>query len=138
MGKEQRKFPRLEKEFPVFFSVVPSDLEKPVSEHSKKGFAKNISGGGLYLVLPKINRSVIKKLLDRTCKLSMEFHLPDFQHKIKVFAEVRRVKNVSRCLAFFSCNWELGVRFIYIHDEDKDSIIKYVINKEIEDHLTKS
>lgn len=137
MSLEHREYPRLEEEFPVYFEVVPNSVQKPVPRPQRKGIAKNISGGGLYLISPRMRRGLMKKLLSHLSKLSIEFYLPDFQHKISVLGEVRWVNGLLQWWSIFPRHWELGVRFIYIPPQDKDSIIKYVINKQIEDHLTK-
>lgn len=137
MQLERREYPRLEQEFEVLFSVVPSTGTKPVSAPTKKGLAKNISGGGLYLITPRMFKGTIKKLNNHICKLSMEFYLPDFQNKIRVLGEICRVKDSIRWWKIFPKHWELGVRFTHIQPQDKDSIIKYIINKQIEDHLVK-
>lgn len=137
MGIELREYPRLEEEFPVYFEVVPNSQERPVSRPLKKGIAKNISGGGLYLISPRMRKGLIKKLLAHLNKLSIEFYLPDFQHRISILGEVRWVKKISRWWKMFPRHWELGVRFTYIPAGDRDSVIKYVINKQIEHHLTK-
>lgn len=135
---ELREYPRLEQEFTVYFDVVPKRETAPLAKPQRKGLAKNISGGGLYLVTSKLRKGIIKNLLDHLCKLTIEFYLPDFQNKIRVLGEVRWVKEKLHWWDIYPKTRELGVRFVYIQPEDKDSIIKYVINKEIEEHLTKS
>lgn len=137
MGIEQREYARLDQEFTVFFDVVPNSIQKPVEFPKRKGTAKNISGGGLYFISSKMHQGIIRKLLGHFNKLSLEFYLPDFQNKIRALGEVRWVKGKLRWWNIFARDWELGVRFIYIRPEDRDSIIKYIINKQIEDHLTK-
>lgn len=137
MSVEHREYPRLEEEFPVYFDIVPNSVQKPIPRPQRKGVAKNISGGGLYLISSRIRKGIVKRLLGHLGKLSIEFCLPDFQHKISILGEVRWVKGLSAWWNMFPRHWELGVRFIYIQPEDKNSIIKYVINKQIEDHLTK-
>lgn len=137
MSIEQREYPRLEEEFIVYFGVVPGNTERPITRPRRKGTAKNISGGGLYLVSPRMSQGVIKKLLRKINKLSIEFYLPDFQYKIDVLGEVRWVRDGIGWWNIFPRHWELGVRFVYIKPEDKDSIIKYVINRQIERHLVK-
>lgn len=136
--RDKRQFPRLEQEFTVYYDVVSNELPEPLSQPGRKGKAKNISGGGLYLVLPSIYQRTIKKLLNHGSKLSLEFYLPDFQDRIRVFAEVRWSRGTSRFWDVLPRCWELGVRFVYIHPETRDAIVKYVINKQIEDHLTET
>lgn len=138
MGTEQREYTRLDQEFRVYFDVVPNSLQKPTDFPRREGIAKNISGGGIYFVSSKMYKGIIKRLLGHFSKLSMEFCLPDFQDKIKVLGEVRWVKGRLQWWDILGRRWELGVRFIYIRPEDRDSIIKYIINKQIENHLTKA
>lgn len=137
MGIEKREYPRLEQEFAVFFDVVPNNTEKPIPKPQRKCIAKNISGGGLYLVSPKMRRGIIKRLLGHLNKMNLEFYLPDFQQKINALGEVRWAKDGLQWWNIFPRCWELGVRFLYIEPSDRDSIIKYVINRQIEDHLAK-
>lgn len=138
MGIEQREYTRLDQEFVVFFDVVQNSLQKPVEFPRRKGTAKNISGGGLYFVPSRMYKRIVKKLLGHFNKLSMEFNLPDFQNKVRVLGEVRWVKGKLQWWNILARHWELGVRFVYIRPEDRDSIIKYIINKQIEDHLAKT
>lgn len=135
MGIEQRQYPRLEQEFPVMFEVVPLTLSRPLVKPRYKGWAKNISGGGLYTLIPRISKRTIKKLLEHGLKLSIEFYLPDFQNRVKVLGEIRWARKKSKWWRVWSVLWALGVKFTYIQAEDKDCIIKYVINKQIEEHL---
>ena len=137
-SKDQRQFPRLDQEFTVYYEVVSNELTEPLIQLARKGKARNISGGGLYLVLSGIYQRAIRKLLNHQNKLSLEFYLPDFQDRVRVFAEVRWSRGKPRWWDVLPRCWELGVRFVYIHPETRDAIVKYVINKQIEDHLTET
>lgn len=138
MGREQREYPRLEQEFSVNFDIVPNDTASPMPKPQKKGIAKNISGGGMHFAASSLRKGVVKKLLSHSCKLNMEFYLPDFQNRINVLGEVRWAKDGFHWWSFFPTQWELGVKFVQIQQADKDSIIKYVINKQIEEQLAKT
>ncbi len=138
MGKEElRQYPRLDQEFPVKYEVVPVDLSRPLGQPKGKAWVKNVSGGGMYLLISHFSQGMIKKLQQQSVKLSLVFCLPDFQNKIKVLAEVRWSKKKSPWWTFWSSKWAMGVRYTAIQPEDRDCIIKYVINKQIEDHLMK-
>lgn len=137
MGKELRQYPRLEREFSVKYEVTGIELPRPLIQPKSKGWAKNISGGGMYLNVYGVRKSKLKQLLDRSAKFSLGFYLPDFQNKIKTFGEVRWYKCISPWWKIWSKNWSLGIKFIYIQPEDRDCIIKYVINTQIEEHLIK-
>lgn len=137
MGIEQREYPRLEQEFPLRFEVVSADLSRPLVKPPRKGLVKNISGGGLYIVVSRLRRSTIKKLTEHHFQLTIEFYLPDFQNRVKALGEVQWSKEKSRWWQIWPKLWALGIRFTYIQPEDRDCIVKYVINKQIEDHLVK-
>jgi hypothetical protein len=135
MGAEKREYPRLEQEFPVRFDVVDTSLTRPAVGAKREGAVKNISGGGLYFISPRLSKWTIKKLLAHCYNLSIEFYLPDFQNKINILGEVRWEKGGIKWWSVFPKKWELGVKFIYVKPEDKDAILKYVINKQIESQL---
>lgn len=136
MGIEQREFPRLEQEFPVRFEVVQPNLPRPLAKPRHKGIAKNISGGGLYIVIvSRLPKSTVKKLLEHRVRLSIEFYLPDFQSRVKALGEVQWSKEKVHWWQIWPKRWSLGIKFTYIQPEDRDCIIKYVINKKIEDQL---
>lgn len=137
MGIEQRVYPRLEQEFPAYFDIVPDSTAKPMPKPARKGVVKNISGGGIYLVSSQMNRCAVKKLLSHSFKLNIEFYLPDFQSRINVLGEIRWIKDRIQWWNIFPKIWKMGIQFIYIEPSDKNSIIKYVINKQIENQLAK-
>lgn len=137
MGEELREYPRLEQEFLINFEIVAKTVTTPIVKPEQKGKARNISGGGLYLIVSGMGKGIVKKLLEREVKLSIEFYLPDFQNKIRALGEARWARAKQGWLSYFSGAWELGIRFVQIQTEDKDSIIKYIINRQIEEHLIK-
>lgn len=137
MGKELREYPRLNQEFPVSFEVVPLDLPRPVAQPQRKAWAKDISGGGMYLLFSFLSKKAVRKLLQKSARFSLVFNLPDFQNKIKVLAETRWGSKKAPWWCFWCSRWALGVKFVFIQSEDKDCIIKYVINRQIEEHLIK-
>jgi len=138
MGSEKREYPRLEHEFPVRFDIVDASVTKPSAGAKSEAVVKNISGGGLYFLSPKLSLWKVRKLLDHSHNLSIELYLPDFQNKINILGEVRWEKGGIKWWSIFPKKWELGVKFIYVNPEDKDAILKYVINKQIESQLMKT
>lgn len=138
MAEEQRRYPRLGEEFPVRFELVSPVLPRPLAKPVRKALARDISGGGVYLVvLSCLRKATVKKLLEQSIKLSIEFYLPDFQNRIKALGVVQWIKGEMHWWQIWPKRWSLGIRFTYIQTEDRDSIIKYVINKQIDNHLVK-
>lgn len=137
MGIENRQYPRLEQEFTILYDVVPNTVLAPEPKPYGKSVAKNISGGGLHLVMPRMPKRVVKKLLAHSHKLNLEFRLPDFNDKINILGEVRWAKGGLKWWNILPVKRELGVKFIYTQAHYKDAIIKYVINKQIEEQLSK-
>jgi len=136
VGLEQREYARLKEEFPVVFAFVPSTLLRPLAKPKRKGIVKNISGGGLYmLIASRMHRGMVKKLLAHSFKISVEFYLPDFQYKVNALADVQWIKEKMHWWQIWSKQWSLGIKFTYMQPADRDYIIKYIINKQIESNL---
>jgi c-di-GMP-binding flagellar brake protein YcgR len=138
MDTEKREYPRLEQGIPVFYEIISKSTRKISAIYKKKGIMKNIGGGGLYFISSKLWRMTVRKLLSHSLNLNIEFYLPDFQNKINIVGEVRWEKDGKRWWNILPKRHELGVKFTSIKPEDKDAIIKYVINKQIENQLIKA
>ena len=135
---EKREYPRLKTEFPIKYEVIPLSLPRPLMKPDKEGLAVNISGGGLYVIISNMKRSIINKLIKHSLKMSIELYLPDFHNRIKVLGDIQWAKTKSKWWQIWDNEWHLGVKYSFIQNEDRDCIVKYVINKQIEDRIIES
>jgi hypothetical protein len=137
MGVEQREYERFGQEFPISYDIVQYSVPNPLPDPKKSGTSQNISGGGICLLTAPMSIFAVRKLLSKKTKFSLEFYLPDYQHKINVLGEARWSSMNLSWWHLFPKRWALGIKFIKMNTNDKDLIIKYVINKQIETNLVK-
>ncbi len=116
---QQRSFVRLNTALRVRMTLLSSkdnSDEEPISEVV---LTKDISGGGI--------RLIVKEALPIGTKLKLSFDIPGFG-PVQVDGEVIRVEQSTVNLRAY---W-LGVRFINAHNSVSNKIVKFIFKKQLE------
>ena len=112
--KERRRFIRLEASVKVKYTVIG----KP---GTIKAFSKNISAGGLCLLLD------VQLAVDTP--LQLEIKIPDLKNPIHAIARVVWQKGFESAGAEPKVHFTTGIEFTGISDFDRFNINRYVINR---------
>ncbi len=116
---QRRRYVRINGEIPIEIKVVKRpDPAKPMPKLDRNSIReKNISGGGMLMVTQEsLERGTVLQIL-------MEFPTG----RVKVMGEVRRVqKNVE------TEEYEVGLAFLDLNEKDRDKVVKYVYNRQID------
>ncbi|MBU1077768.1 MAG: PilZ domain-containing protein [Spirochaetes bacterium] len=105
---EKRKFQRVNSTFEVWYQTLDmEDLSfgKPIT--------KNISGGGLLLILPEIEKVGMA--------IRLKFRLPLYDEVINIEGKVVRVKRLDVGL------YDMGIEFTQIKSKDRDLITAFAM-----------
>ena len=114
MKADKRKFPRLS-----FNVEVKYELLRGRSPKAKKSQAKNISAGGLcVMILEKIRAGTL---------LNLEFSLPDADTPIIATGKVVWVEKLSIYGAEPLVSYDCGVSFVDITPGDREKISRHVM-----------
>ncbi len=114
--EERRKYPRLD-------TTKVNFLCKRVSseKNTLKDKAKNISEGGICL-------SLGSEPVEKDDVLSLEFMLPERQFLISCKGKVAWVNEFEIIGGVNKREYEAGIDFFYINEEDKKAIREYVFS----------
>lgn len=116
---QRRRYVRINGEIPIEMKIVKwPDPSVPQPKLERNSISeKNISGGGMLVVT--------REALKRGTVLQILMELPT--GRVKVMGEVRRVmKNDD------TEQYEVGVAFLDLGEKDRDKVVKYVYNRQIE------
>lgn len=116
---QRRRYVRINGEIPIEIKVVKwPDPAKPVPKVGPNAIQeKNISGGGMLIV------TQLSFLRGTVFQIIME--LPT--GRVKVMGEVRRVQKNDE-----TEEYETGIAFLDLNEKDRDKVVKYVYNRQID------
>ena len=106
--EEKRKFPRIERQFPIKYK----DLRK-TSEEFRGTMSKNISEGGI--------RFRSDRCISLACRLVVELNLPEVGKPIRAISKITWIKKLP-----VGDDFEVGNQFLEISREDKNLIQDFV------------
>lgn len=105
---EKRRFPRLEKHFPLKYK----DLKRS-SEEFRGTISKNVSEGGV--------RFRSDRFISLACRLVVEFNIPELNQPIKAVSKIAWIKKLPT-----GDDYEVGNQFLEISRKDKEAIRAFV------------
>lgn len=116
---QRRRYVRINGEIPIELKIVKwPDAPAPAPKLERSSiYEKNISGGGMLIVT--------KEALKRGTMLQILMEFP--AGRVKVMGEVRRVQKNEE-----TEQYEVGVAFLDLNEKDRDKVVKYVYNRQIE------
>ncbi len=109
---ERRRFVRLN------FLVDVVYHKRPSTEKEKLSLSKNISGGGICLI--------VYEELKKSQLLDLEIYLPKEEMPIKALGKTAWVNEFVIGDASKGVRYDVGIEFIKINKEDLDKVNKYV------------
>ncbi|MCK4261493.1 PilZ domain-containing protein [bacterium] len=127
-GRERRKYRHLPTRVTVDYALRFAGDEKSIITEGR-GVAKNISGDGMFLEISALSPQDLYKLKMRDDKLQITFTLPLSEDPIITLCELVWSKMVKPDIN------AIGIKFVSIKAVERAKILKYTINKLINDSL---
>lgn len=130
-GTERRHFKRLVVKLPVRLLLIDAkesrELPGTLLPHTV-----DISGGGLLFEISNLTEEWIRGLTSGMIRVGLELDLPTYAEPVRVLAKVAWLKKKETDPK----RYLLGLNFIDITEEDRDKVLRYVVNAYLE-KLTK-
>jgi hypothetical protein len=125
LGKERRKYLRLDTVFPVRFRLESSD-GKVVLSPWLQGFTSDVGKGGICLSVNNLKADNLKEI-SAGCRIALEVDLPVFARPIKAYAS----STWSKELSAEEGKYLIGLRYLFIDPEQNNKIMRYAWGKKI-------
>jgi len=125
LGKERRKYLRLDTVFPVRFRLESSD-GKVVLTPWLQGFTSDVCKGGICLSVNNLKDDHLKEI-NAGCRIALEVELPVFAHPIKAYSASTWVKELS----VKEGKYLIGLQYSFIDPAQNNKIMHYAWGKKI-------
>ena len=125
LGKERRKYLRLDTVFPVRFRLESSD-GKTVLSPWLQGFTGDVGKGGICLSVNNLKADNLKEI-SSGCRIALEVDLPVFARPIKAYAASTWAKELS----VEEGKYLIGLRYLFIDPGQNNKIMRYAWGKKI-------
>ncbi len=124
--KKQRKFPRIPKEYPIKVAEIAFPLKEGAG---KTGFAKNVSGSGICFIVssPYKPKTLINLKIDMVGWQRHKKNVSSVLDSISAVAPLSAIAEVVWCEKLSnSAEYEIGVKFLDIYEDDYEALKKYL------------
>ncbi|MFC1674863.1 PilZ domain-containing protein [Candidatus Omnitrophota bacterium] len=120
LGRERRRYIRLDSVFPVQFSILSIDGKETLSD-LLQGFTSNISKGGICLEVNNLKPEFAKLLKEKKAKCSLDIQMPLASDAVFAKATVAWVKEI----AAIPGKYFIGLRYEKINPVQNKKIIRF-------------
>lgn len=126
LGKDRRRYIRLDSVFPVQFRLLSLDGKHFLSAWLQ-GFTNNVSKGGICLSVNNLNPELVKLLKEQQAKLSLDIEMPITGSSVNALARIAWIKDV-----FGSPNkYLIGLSYEEIDPSYNNKIMRYARTKKL-------
>ncbi|MDD4909152.1 MAG: hypothetical protein PHR44_00495 [Candidatus Omnitrophica bacterium] len=129
LGREQRRYIRLDSVFPVEFKLVdPGRDERPRRELStwQQGFTSNVSKGGLCLAVNNLNPRLIGIISGKAVQLELVIHVPIAGKKVNALANIAWIEGEG---AGEENTYSIGLSYQHIDAKGGRNIMRFAYTK---------
>jgi len=123
---EQRRYLRLDLVFPVQFRLVSQDGKEFLSEWLQ-GFTKDISNGGIGLMVNNLNPDLAQIIKNKQAKLLLDIEMPVTKNPIPAEARIAWWREVS----VVKHKYFIGLSYEQINPAQNNMIMRYVIARRV-------
>lgn len=134
LGQERREYVRLEQTIPAKYNLI-NDVKSIELSKKRTATIQNISAGGVRLQVEGLDEQWIEGLYSGMVKLGLEIELPGGGKPVRALAKVAWLTKAPEATESGKTNCLMGLEFIDITTEDKDSIKKYIISSYLEEKI---
>ena len=126
-GAERRRYVRFTPSapIPVKFEIMDAGADD-VTGTGDSAATKNVSGGGMFLEIPRLDPDVLEQLLLGEKLLALEIESDDLPKPVRAVARVIWVEKTGRD------TYGVGVSFVKIDETDRSSVTDFMIDKYLE------
>ncbi|MGA2775575.1 MAG: hypothetical protein ABSE81_05880 [Candidatus Omnitrophota bacterium] len=125
LGKERRKYLRLDTVFPVRFRLESPDGKTTLSPWLQ-GFSSDVGKGGICLSVNNLKADNLKEI-NAGCRIALELDLPVFARAVKAYASSTWVKELSSDEG----KYLFGLGYSFIDPGENNRIMNYAWGKKI-------
>ena len=125
LGRERRRYIRLDSVFPVEFRLLSLDGKRTLSE-LLQGFTNNISKGGICLCMNNLNEALANMLIAKQAKMALDIHMPLSGREVTAVASVAWMKKTDAAGRFL-----IGLSYEEIDGAENNKLMRYAWMKKL-------
>ena len=124
--RERRKYIRIAPSRPVEvkFKMI-SHRGRSLALKRRRGTPRNISGGGMFVEMPRMKPKTIERLLSGKYKFALELKIPGYRSKIKILSKaawVDKKKGLEHNI------FNMGIQFEKIKEIDRERLVTHMLD----------
>lgn len=126
LGKECRRYIRLDSVFPVQFRLISPDGKRFLSEWLQ-GFTNNIGKGGICLEVHNLNPELAQLLRNQQAKISLEIEMPMTRSPVSASSRVAWMRE----MVAEANRYLIGLGYEQINQRQNNRIMRYAWTKKL-------